>query len=109
MKRIDRRHRETGARLRIVLQRVQVGGRQIQLLARGDTRLTGLVIFEVAGKHRESQLDRLIEQIRLGESKHHIALICTERSRDRERLSESEEVVGLVVKYNERTRQSADD
>ena len=64
-------------------------------------------IFEPASVDREPELQRAIEQIRLGEAKHQIALQVADVGLHRQSFAPAQEIVGAVAEPDKGTRQTA--
>src|SRR5581483_2949769 len=99
---------EAGARLRVILQRVQERLGKVQPLAGQDVELLRLVEVVTARVDREPELQRAVEQVRLGEAEKQVALAIADVGLNGERFAEAEEVIGLVVQADKRSGQTAD-
>src|SRR5689334_7985846 len=104
--RITRRNREARRGLAEVLQRRQFGIRERRLHSCRDLKFLWLVEIVFAAEDRETELQRTIEQVRLGEAEQDIALAIANRRLHAERFYESEEIVGLVGEADKRTGES---
>ena len=94
--------------LRIVLQVLQVGRRQIQILSGGNGILASLIIVGLPGIDLEAGLDGPVKQVGLGESEHQVALTAAETGVYGKRLAQSKEIVGAVIETDKGAGQTAD-
>src|SRR5581483_10044073 len=105
---IAQREGEARARLRVVLQVLKQGRRQVQPLASKNFGLLRLVEVELSGVNRESRLQRAVPQVGLGESELEIALAVTDVCADAESFPQAQKIVGLVSQADESSGQAAD-
>src|SRR5579862_769338 len=97
MQLVAQRSGKAGARLRVVLQILQEGVGNIDLLPGENRLLPGLVEVVFLGEDGKSALDRPVKEIRLGETKRQNALGVANAALYRERLAQAQEVIGAVV------------
>jgi hypothetical protein len=105
LERVIREGREAGAVLVVILDELRVDA---DFVAANQGRLLRLVKFVERGKHGEAGADRPIQEIRLGEAKHQVALVLADLAGKSEGFAEAEEVVGLVGEADEATSKAAD-
>src|ERR1700692_1619828 len=93
--------RESLAGLRIVLQALQFGLRKAQRLTCQKRCLPCLVIYKFLSVHGEPVCDLAIAKVRIGKAEHNISLQSPHVGLDRQRLPQSEEVVGGIAESDE--------
>ena len=99
---------EAFGRLVVVGQQRVLRIGEVRALTVGDGVALGRVVVGLLVEDLDAERDRLVAQVGLGKAKAEIAREVADVGVDRERLAEAEEVVGLVVEADERTRETAD-
>src|SRR5262249_31727264 len=107
MQRMAQRKVEALARLRVILQVLQLGFGNVQLLPGEDRLLPRFVVVELASVNGEAKGERAVKEIRFGEAERQRTLDVSNLRLHRQRLAQAEEVVGAVVHPDERAFKSA--
>src|SRR4029077_12013634 len=89
------------ARLRIVLQILQHGARQIQILAAEDGKLSCLVVADLVAEDGETELQGTIKHVGLGEAKHRASRQVSQADLHLQGFAASQEVVRGIVQSDE--------
>src|SRR5208283_3200474 len=93
---------------RIILQVLEVGRGQVQILSGCYGVLPSLVIVGLPRVDVEAGLNGAVEQIGFGKSEDQVALAAAEAGLHGERLAQAQEVVGAVIEAHEGSSQTAD-
>src|SRR2546423_15492932 len=107
MQRIAERCAESGARLSEVLQGVEHTLWQVQLLIQLNGCPLRLVVLVLAGEDGESKLQRLVSQVGLSKAEEQGTLQAADVGLNPQSLARAQEIVGLVIYADKRTRQAA--
>src|ERR1700683_2215230 len=105
---ITQRTGETHAGLRVVLQILQDSARQVQSLAAENGKPARLVIADLVAEHGETELQRAVKHVRLGEAKHRAPRQVSKVELDLQGLAASQEVVCGIVQSHEGAFETAD-
>ena len=110
LQRIAGRDREAVAVLDVVQQvlRAQLVVQRNQVLPGQNRSLAALVEIEAAQVDDEAELQRAVEEVRLGEAQADIAHAGAELRIERQRLAQTEEVVGGVIEPHEAAGDAGD-
>src|SRR5882672_4700700 len=103
--RIAGKHGESGAVLVVILDELGIDADRLPLQER---QLASLIETVAAGEDRKTGGDGTVEKIGFGEAEHEAALNIAELRGEGESFAETEKIVGLIGKTNERAGQSAD-
>ena len=92
--RIAQRRGEPSARLRVILQVLQHGVGQVQVLPAEDGELPGLVVLGLGVVHVETKLQWPVKHVGLGKAEPDALRQIPDAGLDLKRLTQTEEVVG---------------
>src|SRR5689334_17192386 len=104
---ITDRGRKSRTGLGVVLQILQKGGWQVNLLAGKNGFLARLVVIELLGEDGKAALDGAVKEVRFGKAKRQNALAVADAGLDRQRLTQTEEIIGAVVDPDKGSSQPA--